>query len=123
MANKLNINGFDLIIGPMYNNGWMNESEPHHSSSQHCPKCNERTTIHWLKKYIFAFGNTIIHHATISACPNCLHEVLLDKTERKRALKLKAKKPKVKSITLGKFQLLPIEEQERILKLAGLEVN
>ena len=70
------INGFDLILGPHYNDGWYNQHEPLDNGPK-CLKCSKRpTTIHQLQKQIFAFGNVITKLCVIYTCSICLHEVL-----------------------------------------------
>lgn len=81
--------GFDLIIGPLYNDGWENDGIS--QVEQQCEKCpNEQLELHKLTKKVFAFGMIITKRASVLACRNCCHEARLTSKEKK---KLSNKKP------------------------------
>lgn len=88
MTTSKPVDGFDLILGELYNDGWFNRCPPRDDDP--CAKCHGTTTIHSLHKFIFAFGQVIEKFTSVVTCPHCLHECELDsykKEKRKKATK------------------------------------
>lgn len=101
------VGGFDLVLGHAYNDGWFNEASPLHQGPA-CHKCMSPVTIFRLEKVILAFGKLITKHCTIIACPDCLHEELVEYREPNP---VKATKKNFAKI----FSKLPKEVQAKLL--------
>ena len=71
------VGGWDSVLGLLYNDGWVNEASPEHSSPTICQVCNSSATIHKLKKTIPMFGHTVTKHCTVTTCPDCLNEQVM----------------------------------------------
>ena len=100
--------GFELIIGPLFNEGWTNNGIS--IIEKQCEKCpSEQLELHKLKKFVFAFGQIIVKHISVLACRNCYHELEVSLP------KSKLKKVK-KENNLDKFMSLSKAEQDEVLK-------
>ena len=110
------LHGFDLMIGYLYNDGWQNDKITGEKIT--CKNCgSEEVEVFKLKKYVFAWGMTIIKRKTLVACTDCYNEIESTTKEVKGA-KSKRKSTKLQtSPNVEKFMSLSKEQQQALLKM------
>jgi hypothetical protein len=114
------VGGFDLVLGPLFNEGWWRESESYELGQ--CNKCGSPLMYFPLYREVQAFGKIKTETQTVTACKTCLNESsslsskphIALRSERRNNRTGSGYKPK-KPITV--FKRLTKEAQEKLLNL------